>query len=305
MFPAHILESVERKLGVDLYDAFDMIAGTSTGSIIAAAVACKVPSAQIVSMYREHGTRIFKPNSGCRFWPRKVRPGVQSMYEDSELRKVLDDAFKDTLLGDISKPLLLPSTDIGNGGVHVFKSGYSVEFTRDRTVPVKSAVLASCAAPVYFDPVTVENYLLADGGVWANNPGLAAVIDARYRLRVPLEDIRVLSLGTGESATAYGTTPRRWGLLNGWKNIEFIAFLLSLQAQSTHNYLKLMLGKHQLVRLNFKTDKPLPMDDPSIISDLVSRADRAFTHASAELMEFFDIQRGENHALQQAKRTAS
>lgn len=51
-----------------------------------------------------------------------------------------------------------------------------------------------------------------------------------------------------------------------------------------------MLGEHQLIRLDFETDNPLPMDDVAVLDDLISRADRTFTHRSQELMKFFDIQ---------------
>jgi patatin-like phospholipase/acyl hydrolase len=105
------------------------------------------------------------------------QPMFDSIYDARYLENVLSEIFQDKRLGDITKPLLIPSTDIGNGCVHVLKSGYSKDFTRDNTVMVKDAVLAACSAPTYFDPHRLKEYLLADGGLWANNPALAAVID--------------------------------------------------------------------------------------------------------------------------------
>ena len=129
---------------------------------------------------------------------------------------------------------------------------------------------------------------MADGGIWANNPSLAAVIDARYRLGVAIDDIRVLSLGTGHSETAYGTKQKKhWGLINGWQHKTFIEFLLSLQAQSTHNYLQLMLDSNQLLRLDFKSDCALPLDDLSVLDDLTSKADQIFTYYSSDIEQFF------------------
>ena len=290
IFPAHILQCVQERLGIDVFDYFDMIAGTSTGSIIAAGIACQKQPLELVSLYRKHGAEIFGQKTKS-WWPSLVKQGMHSKYENKNLKTVLRNEFGDAKLGDIEKPLLIPTTDIGNGGVHVFKSSYSNSFTRDKNVAVMQAVLASCSAPAFFNPTKVDNYLLADGGVWANNPALAAVIDAQYRLNVDIKNIRILSIGTGQSRTAYGTDENKsWGLLRGWKNLEFISFLLSLQAQSTQNYLQLMLAKDQLIRLDFKSDNPLPMDDATILDDLVSRADRIFTHKSAELMTFFNIQ---------------
>jgi patatin-like phospholipase/acyl hydrolase len=286
VFPAHVLQCVEERLGVNLYDTFDMIAGTSTGSIIAAAVATKVPTKDIVAMYRERAEDIFPLLHSHSLLATWVRTLYIPKHSVDDLRAVLSGVFKDTLLGDISKPLLLPSSNVGSGDVHVLKSRYSSEFTRDMSVPVKDAVLASCAAPIYLEPVKVGEYLLADGGLWANNPTLAAIIDARYRLGVALDDIRVLSLGTGASTTAYGTRARAWGFMTGWRGSRFIDFVSSLQARSIHNYVRLMLAQHQLVRINFETDRPLSLDDRSVIEDLISRADTAFTHAMAALANF-------------------
>ncbi len=288
VFPAHILSCMSDRLGATLHEHFDMIAGTSTESIVAAAVACNVDPAQIVSLYREHGEAIF---SRRRFWgPKKYEPALQSLYRSSRLMKSLKDVLADIRLGDISKPLLLPATDIGYGGVHVFKSSYSKEFTRDAHVLLREAILASCSAPTYFDPTKVNEYLLADGGLWANNPSLAAVIDAQKRLNVDLSDIQVLSLGTGHARTCYGVnTDRKWGLVTGWKGKEFISFLMSLQAQATQNYLQLMLSENQLLRIDFDSDCPLPLDDYAAIDDLVSNADRLFTHNSSKIKSFLNL----------------
>jgi len=287
VYPAHILRCIEERHQINLFDTFDMIAGTSTGSIIAAGVATGVPAADIVAMYKEYGAGIFRKK---RFiLPGKsVQPMFDSIYDAQYLEDVLTEVFQDKRLGDIKKPLLLPSTDIGNGCVHVLKSGYSKEFTRDNKVLVKDAVLASCSAPTYFDPHRLDEYLLADGGLWANNPSLAAVIDAQG---IAQDDIQILTIGTGHSKTMYGTNAsRKWGLINGWKHKEFISFILSLQSQSALNYLNLMLRPGQIKRVDFESDLPLPLDDVSMLDDLISKADHNFTHESEVIRAF--IQNG-------------
>jgi hypothetical protein len=77
--------------------------------------------------------------------------------------------------------------------------------------------------------------------------------------------------------------------LNGWKGKEFISFMMSLQAQTTHNYLQLMLREDQIIRLNFDSDCPLPLDDCSAIDDLISNADRMFTHNSPKIKAFLSV----------------
>jgi patatin-like phospholipase/acyl hydrolase len=240
-------------------------------------------------MYKEHGAEIFRKK---RFiLPGKsVQPMFDSVYDAQYLEDVLAEVFQGKRLGDIKKPLLLPSTDIGNGCVHVLKSGYSKEFTRDNAVLVKDAVLASCSAPTYFDPHRLNEYLLADGGLWANNPALAAMIDAQKRLGVVQDDIQILTIGTGHSKTMYGTnTSRKWGLINGWKHKEFTSFILSLQSQSALNYLNLMLCPGQIKRIDFESDLPLPLDDVSMLDDLISKADHNFTHESKSIRDFLTV----------------
>ena len=285
VYPAYILNCIQNRLQVRLLDRFDMLAGTSTGAIIAGAIASNINTNKIVWLYKEHGQRIFSPKTS--WYPEWIKPAFHSRYQSDELYKVLDETFGETRLGQISKPLLIPATDVGNGAVYVFKSGYSKDFARDGKTFIKKAVMASCSAPTFFDPIKVEEYLLADGGVWANNPALAAVIDAQKRLGIKLENIKILSIGTGHPRQFYGVNPdRKWGLLKAWGGHMFIDFLLSLQAQSAHNYLQLLLKPEQIVRLDFESDNPLPLDNYDEIDNLISRADREFTHNSESLNAF-------------------
>jgi hypothetical protein len=288
VFPAHILNCLQQRLGIKPIDHFGMIAGTSTGSIVAGAIACDIELEKVITLYRKNGKSIFPRK---KFWNfPQLESAFQSRYEKNSLASVLLEVFGDVKLGQIAIPLLIPATDIGNGSVHVFKSGYSRDFTRDKEVLLRDAVIASCSAPTYFDPTKVNEYLLADGGLWANNPALAAVIDAQKRLGIELKNIKILSIGTGHARTCYGVQPsRNWGFVNGWKGPVFIDFLMSLQAQTTHNYLQLLLKENQILRLNFESDCPLPLDDYSAIDDLISNADRVFTHSSHKLRDFFEI----------------
>jgi hypothetical protein len=293
IYPAHVLRCIEERLQKNLFDTFDMIAGTSTGSIIAAGVATGVPAADIVAMYKEHGAGIFRKKRfilpGKKL--KNIQPLFDSVYDAQYLEDILKEVFQNKRLAEIKKPLLLPSTDIGNGCVNVLKSGYSKEFIRDNSVLVKDAVLASCSAPTYFDPHRLNEYILADGGLWANNPALVAVIDAQKRLGVAQDDVQILSIGTGHSKTMYSTNAsRKWGLINGWKHKQFISFIFSLQSQSALNYLNLILRPGQIKRIDFESDLPLPLDDMSILDDLISKADHKFTHESESIRAF--IQNG-------------
>lgn len=288
VFPAHVLKCISERLKISIVDNINLITGTSTGSIIAAAIACRIDPQKIISLYRDKGKMIFTPRTS--FLPRLLRSGFHSVYKNDTLYKELTEVFQDIKLGDITTPLIIPATDIGNGLVHVFKSSYSPEFTRDKEKFVRDAVMASCSAPTYFDPTKVNEYLLADGGIWANNPSLVAFIDVQKRLGIAKSDIQILSIGTGQTNKAYGSkVNRKWGLLLGWQHRELVNFFMSLQAQATHNYLQLSLEPEQLLRVNFETDIKLPLDDYTLIDNFISRADQEFTYKSILIKKFFEI----------------
>jgi patatin-like phospholipase/acyl hydrolase len=285
--PAHILNQISKKIKPSFVDQIDMLAGTSTGSIIAAALACGIEPDKVVDLYSNEGKLIFSPQRPK--WWKLGEQAFHSLYSRTPLEAALRSTFDEITLGEINKPLLIPATDINNGCVHVFKSAYDSEFVRDVTVPVWQAVLAACSAPTYFRPSSVDKSLLSDGGIWANNPSLAAVIDAKHRLNVSLEEVSLLSLGTGHkrffsAARASGN----WGLLTGWKGFAgFLELILSLQSQSTANYISLLLAKAQVLRIDIMPGFPIPdLDDPNNLDAFVAQADLQFTHNSAAIKKF-------------------
>ena len=171
---------------------------------------------------------------------------------------------------------------------------------------VSDAVLASCSAPTYFDPVVVDDkYRLIDGGLWANNPSLVAIIDANYRLKIPLKEIRVLSIGTGKSKVFYPRSEGKfrdyllrswqgWGFVTRWQRSKFIDLILNLQSENAHNMLCLLLGESplnpkQVLRLNFESALPLPLDSVRKRHDWISKADLIFSHQSTKITQFLSI----------------
>jgi hypothetical protein len=133
----------------------------------------------------------------------------------------------------------------------------------------------------------VGPYQLSDGGLWANNPSLVAVTEALTRLGAERSSIRLLSVGTGIGKNYYPLTNanNKWGFFTGWGISKFISMLLNLQATTASNVTQLILDKHQSVRVNFESDLPLSLDDVGTLDDLISRADRDFTHNSAAIRQ--------------------
>lgn len=302
IFAAQLLKRMEEEWPIDWCNRFGLLAGTSTGSILTAGLACGISAAQLADFYDAHGEAIFTQRLRSRF---DVFSLFTSRYSSTRLRALLEETLGETTLGDVRVPLILPAVDIDNGCVHVFKSKFHDEFVRDPKVRVSDAVLASCSAPTYFDPHLVGDYQVADGGLWANNPSLVATIDAHYRLGIPLKDIRVLSVGTGVSRAFYPRSTGKWrdrlvrswqgwGIASRWQRRMLLDLILNLQSANAHNMLCLLLGESprdpkSVLRLTFESDRPLPMDSTHKRSEWIAKADHTFTHNSARVANFLSI----------------
>lgn len=304
LFSAHLLAKLEQTYEIDWKRHFGLFAGTSTGAILAAGLASGASAETLLELYLSSGRDIFRPRSRTLFNPMRL---FASRYSNKPLKRLLDDIFKEKTLGNLESPLIMPSVDIGNGCVHVLKSGYDKAFVRDLDVRVSDAVLASCSAPTYFDPFVVGPYQLVDGGLWANNPSLIAAIDAHHRLKIQLDRIRVLSLGTGKISVFY---PRNrttivekltrncmgWGLATRWGGSKLIDLILNLQPETAHNTLCLLLGgslikPKRVLRLTFESNQTLPLDSAEKQEDWLAKADQVFSHQASRIANFLAIER--------------
>ena len=277
IYPAHILACLERKLSMPIGNCFDLITGTSTGAIIAGAAAAGVEMQTVVDLFEKKAPEIF---SRKRFsWGM-----LRSKYSRQPIEQLVRECLPSLRLGDISTPLLITSADITTGGVRVFKSRYldeqSGEYVRDGGVLLSDAILASCAAPSFFDPMQVGESLLADGGLWANNPSILAVTEAVSKFKQSLSQVHILSIGTGKSSLFYGRR-RFWGIATGWGHQKLVSYFLNLQSQASTNMAGLLLGDRYL-RLNPEIED-WSLDDTRHLNVLKALADRDFTQTIGEI----------------------
>jgi len=290
IYPAYILQRMEEEFGIKYSEHFDLIVGTSTGSIIAAGLATNYPIADVVGLYEKRGKQIF--NRKLLGWG-----GIfASRYSSKSFRKELVHVFGEKTLSDTNTRLIIPATDIGNGCVHVIKSNYDSAFVRDPKRRIVDAVLASCSAPTYFAPHSSNGYLLADGGLWANNPSLVALTEAITRLDMNKDDISLLSLGTGVGERFYThhvnqwlPWNRSWGFVTRWKGSKLIDTIMNLQVKSSENTVGLILGSEQYLRINFASDKALSLSDTNSVQGLKSKADVDFTIHSEKIRQFLGL----------------
>ncbi|MDD5150639.1 MAG: patatin-like phospholipase family protein, partial [Flavobacterium sp.] len=129
------------------------------------------------------------------------------------LEKLIQEQFKaanngsDPRLKDCKKPTCVTIYDLQEGSASILKSQYHDNFVRDYHIPAYQAALATSAAPTYFNPYSSEYIDLngndkkfhnkVDGGVFCNNPTLTAIIEVQKAFNKKLEDLCVLSIGTG------------------------------------------------------------------------------------------------------------
>ncbi len=280
IFAVKILSLIERELGIKTYDTFDLIVGTSTGSIIAGAVATKYDLTQLVDDYSDLAFKIFK-----RRWS-SFGGFVRSKYSSKPLEAFVRQKFGDIKLRQIEKPLIINATNASAGDVHVFKTIYqktqrSGDYIRDGEVPLFKAILASCAAPTYFDPVDVNGDLICDGGIWANNPSLVGYTDAVNNFKPT--NIKILSLGTGKSKQMYKKS-KNWGALFGWKKTKLVDFFMSCQTTFPENVLDLINGDKTL-RINPEVED-CKLDEYKCIPNLKKLAKDEFKYHREKLDMF-------------------
>ena len=281
IYAAQILARVEDALGQPIKGCFDLLAGTSTGSIITGAAAAGIPLKEVVALFEQESPRIF----GKARFPARISVFWRSRYSRATLENVLQEYLPRAFLREISTPLMITSADMATGGVHVFKSCYLGDlgepYERDGEVLLSDAILASCAAPTYFDPKSVGPYLLTDGGLWANNPSILALTEAISKFKKEVAEVRVLSVGTGHTTTMYRKRSS-WGLLTGWGGNKLVSYTLGLQPQASTNMAKLILGERYL-RLDPEIDS-WELDDTRPLTNLKALAERDFTYQSKAIL---------------------
>ncbi len=263
VFAASLLADFEKTLGKPIAEHFDLIAGTSTGGIIAIGLGLGLSAQEILDFYEKNGPVIF---AGRR--RRALRPLFSAKYNSKPLHDALIEAFGDKLFGDSKTRLLIPSLNLETGEVHVFKTAHHPRFVRDYKQKAVDVALATAAAPTYFP----THYLrtgepLVDGGMWANNPMGAAAVEALGVLEWPRGEIKLLGIGCTESPLE--TSNRRsQGLVNYWAK-RLVSIFMAGQSSSALGTAQLLLGHDNVHRISpYVGGGRYKLDGPNSITSL-------------------------------------
>ncbi len=281
IYTAQLLAEIEEAFGTRIKTCFDLIAGTSTGAIIAGAAVSDIPMQDIVELFETETPHIFR-----RRWYRI--PLFFSKYPSEQLAQVIAKHIPATPLGEIATPLMLTSSEITKSEVHIFRSNYGNRDSEgtpstNKEVSLRDAILASCAAPTFFAPKSIDNLLLADGCLWANNPSAIAATEALSVFRKDPQEVRMLSIGTGHSVNMYQQR-RGWGFFTGWGGAKLTSYVMTLQAQASAHATKLLL-KGNYLRVNPEIER-WEIDTLTQLDSLKSLAERDFEKYAAEIRAF-------------------
>jgi len=257
IYTAAYLHSVSRMFALkdergmpDVGRAFDLIVGTSTGAIIACALAAAVPLEKVVRLYQENAAAIFrKPLRAGRLLG---VPRLRSWFGRSRalargteaLRTALENTFGSITLRGVYESrgiaLAIPAVDMEQHRGWVFKTPHFPDTNhRDDDYTLVDVCLASSAAPLFRSLAVVDHVdrldgykVFADGGLWANNPVLVGLVEA-LQLTDKGDRIEVFCAGTCAAPTgqniARGDVHRS---LLKWK-LGGEAAALSIDAQQT------------------------------------------------------------------------
>jgi uncharacterized protein len=203
LIPALVLAEIEARTGRPIATMVDLLAGTSTGGIIACALARPnpMPATRIADVYEQDGPKIFE-----RRLAKEISSGVgyiDERYDSGPLLDSLRRHLGDARLSAATVPVILTAYDLQARAALLLRSD------RD-DVSMVDAAHASAAAPTYFEPVRLGARTLVDGGVFATNPALFAYVETGAAPEL------LLSLGTGEQ-----TRPLPYEQVRDWGKLEW------------------------------------------------------------------------------------
>ena len=293
LIPALALTRIAAALGIqgrDLASRFHLVAGTSTGGIMAAGLcapgALRQGPEELASLYTAEGASIFPPGA----WAAR-NPISDCKYEALALEQVLAARLGQAQLSEAAPELMVTAWDVERAKPHLFCS-WRARHASAEDFRLVDVARATSAAPTYFPPAEImaldanvsaaqRRFALVDGGVFANDPAALALAEAR-RLFPKADRVLVLSLGTGARVNRMdvATHGKGWGVA-GWLPGLIDVFMDGAAALTEHE-LMLRQARDELdyFRLQVTLEAPPPaftMDDvaPATLAGLRKLADQA------------------------------
>jgi uncharacterized protein len=289
LFQAHYLNRLAESDNDALHKRFDLIAGTSVGSINGLVVSLQIPTKSAVQLFEE--------TLPVLFTPKRYKGGVGkyifagAIYNQDFLRAALRPILDSRTIGDCKTFFLAPAVSLSGFKAKLFSNPPRNE--NERHIKAIDVALASAAAPTYFDPVRLPDLAQSflDGGLWANSPSLAAVLFAHNRLKVPFSDMRLLSIGTGRYPS--GSTMNEFKKMRPISQSSITAIFDAMFA-SQHDFFdrsaRELIGDDNLIQIDCNLRDNIPLDDAdSAIKMLPDLASETFDSTSERVLSIFRL----------------
>jgi patatin-like phospholipase/acyl hydrolase len=287
ILPASVLAELElRFLGCkSVARHFDMIAGTSTGGIIALGLAHGHTAGDIQDFYIKRGGKIFPPLTLVGRWVRWMRQKHRYIYERGPLENELLEIFGDAVLGQATSRLCIPAFEGRHGEPWIFKTPHHPDYQKDRVERMVKVGLSTAAAPTYFEALPNNGYVMVDGGLWANNPVMNALVDALACYDIDRGQVQILSLGCGETRFRVDEGKVSGGEIQ-WRKV--IGAAMRAQSLNALGQAYLLVGKDRVMRVDAPESlNPVALDDfvrareelPPMARSLVEGAGREIQRA--------------------------
>lgn len=189
---AAILASIEQQTKIPLNQCFDLIAGSSTGGILAIGIALGISAADLRKLYEEEEAKNIFPSSGV------LAGWLGSKHDYRSLKKVLEKYFDKRLFGEANTRLVVTAYNASSDNTHLFKTYHHPDLDKHYKLPAADIALATAAAPTYFAAMQLplgnagEDQVFLDGGVWANAPTLVGIAEAVRYMGATTADINML-----------------------------------------------------------------------------------------------------------------
>lgn len=287
-YTAAVLATLEASSGKHLAEHFDLIAGTSTGGIIAIGLGLGMSAGEILDFYRKRGAEIFPSTGVTTRFRQQLRRAVAPKHSADPLNRALVDVFGARLLGESRQRLVIPSFDAIASDIHVFKTAHDRRFREDYQRSAVEVARATSAAPTFL-PLFMSSWgqRFLDGGLWANSPSVSAILEATGVLGVPFGDIELLSIGT----TSEPFSPARFAERGGLFHYRSGLIKLILQSQERAVGAQTRLLNPTVLRIDHVVNEGLyKLDDARWIEELAARGQYdGRHHGPAVIARFLDV----------------
>lgn len=242
-----VLHEIEGMIGCRLHERFNLIFGTSTGSIIAALIALGYSVSDIHELYKKHVVSVVaqkEPPDKSR----SLAKLAKEVFGDAKFDQVKTNIGIVTTKWVIEKPMIFKGNITQAHGRHgTWVPGFGV--------PIGEAVEASCSAFPFFERKVVktaagENIELIDGGYCANNPTLYAIADATGPMGIPHEKMRVVSIGVGNYPEPQLNVLQKAWWAKKLLSVQLLQKTLEINTQSMDQLRAILFKNIQTVRIS-------------------------------------------------------